>query len=168
MALPAFALGGLQGTSTDAIADAAGISQPYLFRLFGTKKELFLACHRRACDQVMETFRSAAAAVPAKAAPEERLIAMGKAYESLLVDRHLLLFQMQSYVGCADGEIRAAVRRRYSELFSFVERASGAAAEDVLRFFATGMLLNVSAAMGLVAAHPGEPERWATAFREAH
>ena len=42
----AFARGGLHGTSTEEIAEAAGISQPYLFRLFGTKKRLFVATRR--------------------------------------------------------------------------------------------------------------------------
>ena len=38
-----FAEHGYEGTSTEDIARRAGISQPYLFRLFGTKKELFKA-----------------------------------------------------------------------------------------------------------------------------
>ena len=39
----AFADGGYQGTTTQDVADRAGISQPYIFRLFSSKKELFLA-----------------------------------------------------------------------------------------------------------------------------
>ena len=39
-ALVEFAERGLHGASTEAIARRAGISQPYVFRLFGTKKEL--------------------------------------------------------------------------------------------------------------------------------
>ena len=42
-----FAEHGLDGTSTDVIARKAGVSQPYLFRLFGTKKELYLESVRR-------------------------------------------------------------------------------------------------------------------------
>ncbi len=56
----AFAEGGYYGTSTDAIADAAGISQPYLFRLYGTKKELFIAAVRRCFRETLETFQRAA------------------------------------------------------------------------------------------------------------
>ncbi|WP_328393751.1 helix-turn-helix domain-containing protein [Nocardia sp. NBC_00416] len=37
-----FARAGLHGTSTEALARRAGITQTYVFRLFGTKKELFL------------------------------------------------------------------------------------------------------------------------------
>src|SRR5918993_1402289 len=90
-----FAIGGLHGTSTEAIAREAGISQPYLFRLFHTKKELFLACVDRADGKVSEVFRRAAANAP----EGERLQAMGRAYiEELLPDRHAVLMQMQGYV----------------------------------------------------------------------
>ena len=41
-----FAEGGYSGTSTESIARAVGVSQPYLFQLFGTKRELFLAVVR--------------------------------------------------------------------------------------------------------------------------
>ncbi|MGH3145143.1 MAG: TetR/AcrR family transcriptional regulator, partial [Rubrobacter sp.] len=38
-----FAEKGLHGASTEGIAERAGISQPYVFKLFGTKKGLFLS-----------------------------------------------------------------------------------------------------------------------------
>jgi AcrR family transcriptional regulator len=47
IAIEHFAVGGYHGTSTEVIAKEAGISQPYLFRLFRTKRELFLACNTR-------------------------------------------------------------------------------------------------------------------------
>src|ERR1044071_1859804 len=90
-----FAEGGFDGTSTEAIAREAGISQPYLFRLFRTKRELFLACCDRADEQLLAVFREAAAGAPS---PDERLHHMGKAYvEKLLPDRHAILMQMQGY-----------------------------------------------------------------------
>ena len=80
-----FAEGGYHGTSTEAIAREAGISQPYLFRLFRTKKELFLACSDHCFAQVADVFREAVAGVP----EGERMIAMGHAYEQeLLPNRH--------------------------------------------------------------------------------
>src|SRR3954462_6395538 len=76
-----FAEGGYRGTSTEAIAREAGISQPYLFRLFRTKRELFLHCSDDACSPVASVFRRVAAEVP----PPERLKRMGRAYiEELL------------------------------------------------------------------------------------
>src|SRR3954447_4797899 len=90
-----FAEGGYNGTSTEAIAREAGISQPYLFRLFRTKRELFLACSDRACDHVRVLFRRVAAEVP----PGERLERMGRAYiEELLPERSEILMLMQAYV----------------------------------------------------------------------
>ena len=47
-----FAEKGLHGASTDTIARAAGISQPYLFRLFGSKKGLYLATVQRSKDEL--------------------------------------------------------------------------------------------------------------------
>src|ERR1700754_4449626 len=90
IALRHFAEGGYHGTSTEDIAREAGISQPYLFRLFGTKRELFLACLERCFAQITEVFAANA---------QDGLESMGVAYrDQLLPDRHMLLFQMQSYV----------------------------------------------------------------------
>src|SRR3954467_4185853 len=90
-----FAAGGFNGTSTEDIAREAGISQPYLFRLFRTKRELFRACVERCYSGVAQVFAEAAAAAP----DGERLTAMGHAYkERLLPDRTALLFQMQANV----------------------------------------------------------------------
>ncbi|HEY7076178.1 MAG TPA: helix-turn-helix domain-containing protein [Solirubrobacteraceae bacterium] len=159
VAVEHFALGGYHGTSTEAIARDAGISQPYLFRLFGTKKELFLACEDRHHDFLEAVFRRAAAA----AAPEERLEAMGHAYiETLLPDRHALRFQMQSYAACADPDIRAHVRRRYGELVRIVADLGGVSVGEVWNFFATGMLLNVVATLELetIADHDDWARAW--------
>src|SRR3954470_8426090 len=82
-ALEHFAQSGYNGASTDAIARQAGISQPYLFRLFGTKRDLFLACADRSDARIRSTFERAVAGLP----PEERLPAMGQAYVQLLGDR---------------------------------------------------------------------------------
>src|SRR5215210_8960109 len=112
IAIGHFALTGYNGTSTEAIARDAGISQPYLFRLFGTKRELFLACHDVCHDRILETFHAAADGVPR----EERIERMGKAYVEMLRDRTMLLFQMQSYAACGDPEIQAQVRDRYGAL----------------------------------------------------
>src|SRR5215213_9217191 len=84
VAMDRFAQVGYHGPSTEDIAAGAGISQPYLFRLFGTKKALFLACDERACDRVLDAFRRAA-----ENAPGETLEALGRAYmDELLPDRH--------------------------------------------------------------------------------
>src|SRR5919198_2848315 len=149
-----FAQSGFHGTSTERIAERAGVSQPYLFRLFGTKKELFLACVRAGFRTVHETFARAAEGLEG----EEALRAMGQAYVGLLQDRTLLQAQMHSYAAaCGDPEVRDVVRRSFGELVSFVERVSGVEPARLSRFFAHGMLLNVVASMDLL----GSRERWA-------
>ena len=145
-ALEEFALRGLDGASTEAIAAAAGISQPYVFRLFGTKKDLFKAVVARCFRETLELFQRAAEGQRGEAA----LQAMGKAYtEQLLPDRTRLLAQMQAYAACDDADVREVVRNGYGDLVAYVERVSGAQPEKISSFFAKGMLLNVIAAMGL-------------------
>src|SRR5215475_4566343 len=95
-ALEEFAAHGLSGASTEA---KAGISQPYVFRLFGTKKELFKAVISRCFRETLELFQRAAEGKRGEAALE----AMGDAYvNKLLPDRTRLLGQMQAYAACED------------------------------------------------------------------
>jgi AcrR family transcriptional regulator len=146
VALRHFAEGGYHGTSTEVIAKEAGISQPYLFRLFHTKRELFLACNDRACEKVIDAFRRAAASAP----EGERLHAMGHAYvDELLPDRHAILMLMQGYAAVADPGIQEHVRERYGDVVNHVAELSGAGPDEVWTFFATGMLLNIVAALDL-------------------
>jgi AcrR family transcriptional regulator len=151
-----FAEGGYRGTSTEAIAKEAGISQPYLFRLFRTKKELFLACVDRCYASVIQVFTEAAAGVPAP----ERLQAMGRAYvERLLPDRHALLFQMQSYSAVSDPEIQAYVRHGHGELVKTVARLGGVTPLETWEFFANGLLLTLVASLDLEAI--ADSDEWA-------
>jgi AcrR family transcriptional regulator len=161
VAIAEFARTGLHGTSTEKIAAGAEISHPYLFRLFGTKKELFLACLERCHERLREMFTRAAEA----AGDGDRLAAMGRAYVDLLADREMLLLQLQGYAACDDPEVRATASHGYAELWALVERLSGAPEDDVRTFFATGMLLNMAAAMDLpqIAGEPG----WALAHLRA-
>jgi AcrR family transcriptional regulator len=151
-AITEFAAHGLAGTSTEDVARRAGISQPYLFRLFPTKKALFLALVEQCFRRVRDAFTEAAGDRTGEAALE----AMAQAYEVLLEDRTLLLMQMQAYAACADPEIRAATRAGYKKLWELVERITGLPFQIVVDFFAVGMLMNVAAAMDL----PSVDERW--------
>jgi AcrR family transcriptional regulator len=134
------------------VARRAGISQPYLFRLFPTKKALFLALVDRCYLRIEEAFTAAAG----DKTGEEALDAMGDEYERLLDDRTLLLLQMHAYAACEDLEIRAATRAGFKRLWSLAERLSGLPFDRIVAFFAMGMLMNVAAAMDL----PAVDERW--------
>lgn len=158
-ALTVFAERGLEGASTEEIARRAGISQPYVFRLFGTKKELFRAVVARCFRETLELFQRAAEGLRG----EEALQAMGTAYmQMLLSDRTRLRGQMQAYAACGDEDVCAVVRAGFGDLVAYAERVSGLPPEDVSSFFARGMLLNVLSSMNL--SDPSEP--WALRLLE--
>ena len=153
-----FARHGLHGASTDAIARSAGISQPYLFRLFGSKKALFVAVNEQCFQRTLELFRSAASGKSG----QDALDAIGAAYGELIEsDRTMLQGQLQAYAASVvDEEVRETTARGFSRLVDYVETVSGADPRTVARFFAKGMLMNVLAAMDYSIAH--EPkDSWA-------
>jgi AcrR family transcriptional regulator len=158
-AVAEFALHGLHGTSTEMIARRIGISQPYIFRLFPSKKALFLAAIDQCFDRVETAFRNAAreSANPsesnrhAMASPvEARLHEMGHAYLRLMAKRELLLFQMQAYAACSDEDVRRKVKLRWERLMKVTGEISGASGDALTGFFARGMLMNVLASIQLV------------------
>jgi AcrR family transcriptional regulator len=157
-----FAQGGLHGTPVDRIARRVGVAQPYVFSLFGSKKQLFLAAVERGVEFIGETFERAATHFdPATAEPDADVLhAMGASYIELLHTHpdHLMI-QHQMYAACDDAEIRDRVRALYARLVRRVQRlATDAAerhglltptAEQIDEFFRYGMWLNVAAAMGV-------------------
>jgi AcrR family transcriptional regulator len=152
-ALIEFGERGYEGTSTEAIARRAGISQPYLFRLFGTKKDLYLASVSRCYRDTLELFQRAAEGRRG----EEALHAIGEAYmEQLETNRVWLRAQMQGYAASEDPDIRRVVREGFGDLVAYVRRVSGADWPVIWQFFATGMFLNVLASMHV----HDNPEPW--------
>jgi AcrR family transcriptional regulator len=144
-----FAAGGFAGTATEAIARRAGVSQPYLFQLFRTKKELFLATVRDCFVKIAGRFEAAAkAAHVAGLDPDRVLEAMGDAYVAMLkVNRDLLRLQLHAYAACSDPEVQTEVRAQYLELWHTVARVSGADPGALYPWFASGMLINVIASI---------------------
>jgi AcrR family transcriptional regulator len=155
-AIQEFARFGLYGTCVDDIAARVGISQPYIFRLFGTKKELFIAAAGRVCERIERAFGEAV-----KGDPENPLKAMGRAYKPLLASRAELLVLLHAFAASEDNDIRSAVAARYAKVWDFVARSSGATRERVRDFFADGMGMTVGAALGLqhLFAHSNEDEK---------
>jgi AcrR family transcriptional regulator len=147
-----FAHGGLHGTPVDRIARRVGVAQPYVFSLFGSKRELFLAAVERAFGSVAETFSRAAAEYRAAPSPaqEDVLQAMGQAYVEMLGERReVLMLQHQAYAACDEPEIRVRVRGLYADLVARAKELSDADTERLDEFFRYGMWLNVAAALGV-------------------
>jgi AcrR family transcriptional regulator len=144
-ALTAFAEGGYAGTSTDQVARAAGVSQPYVVRLFGSKQQLFLELYRGVAERIVHTLRDAVAAL---ATGEQSVASAGAAYVELMGDRTLLRVLMHGFVAGGDPEIGRIARTALGEVFAVVRAGmpgdDPAAQEDAARdFVAVGMLINV-------------------------
>jgi AcrR family transcriptional regulator len=145
-AVKEFAANGFHATSTTVIAKRAGISQPYVYALFPSKQDLFLAANERVVERIRGAFAEAARGLND---PADRLGAMGEAYLGFLEDRDEIMFQHQANAAARDPGLREPVRREFMRLIDDVARLSGAPDEDVWNFMAKGMLLNVIAALDL-------------------
>ena len=152
-----FASHGLHGASTEAIARQAGITQTYVFRMFGTKKALFLEVVCEAFERVIAAMLTAARGK----AGLDALARMGAAYYDLLADRTALLLQLQGFAACGDDEVRDAVRVQMARMWGVVADATGLDPVTVKAFLAFGMLLNNGAALEVTSVD----EAWANGVR---
>lgn len=142
-----FAQHGLHGISAEVVARRAGISHAYVFRLFGTKRELFLEVVRRAFARMTDALREAAG----HATGYEALARMGSAYDAMLADRTMLLLHLQAFAACGDEHVRSDVRAEFGRMWQTVSDATGLEAVQIKTFMAFGMLLNTNAALDLAA-----------------
>ncbi len=137
-----FAKHGLHGASIEAVARTAGITQAYVFRMFGTKKALFLELVGAAFDRLRTGMADAAGDADGLAA----LALMGSRYYESLADRTTLMLQLQGFAACGDHEVRDLVRSRVAHLWDTVA-ATGLDPVALKSFLAFGMLLNNAAAV---------------------
>ncbi|HVX33099.1 MAG TPA: TetR/AcrR family transcriptional regulator [Solirubrobacterales bacterium] len=149
-----FAHGGLPGTKVAAIAADVGVAQPYVFSLFPTKRDLFLAAVDRCFEKVAALFEQAAADFDRdgpREPDEDKLNAIGHAYTDAIGDNpDQLLLQLQAYAACGDDPgIQSAVRHNYAELVQQARELTGADDERLDGFFQMGMWCNVAAALGI-------------------
>lgn len=138
---------GMHATSTEVIAERAGISQPYLFRLFGTKTDLITAAIEHHTDGLRAVFRDAVENCPAGLTP---LAAMGVAYLELLQDDpNDLRCQLHTWAAASDPAIKEVAQRTYRAVWDEVAELSGESPAEVRRFMSYGMLLTVLGALDL-------------------
>ncbi|MET7601348.1 helix-turn-helix domain-containing protein [Streptomyces avermitilis] len=155
-AMSEFGRGGYYGTSTEAIAKRVGVSQPYLFRLFPSKRAIFLAAAERCMEDTRRTFEEAAEGLRG----EEALHSMANAYTRVIAERpEQLLMQMQMYVASAaaeeagEHELGEAVRAGWMRLWDTVHLPLGGDKDETTTFMAYGMLVNCLVAMGFPPDH---------------
>ncbi|MGH3560678.1 MAG: TetR/AcrR family transcriptional regulator [Mycobacterium sp.] len=148
-ATAAFAAGGYAGTTTDQVARRANVSQPYVLRLFGSKRDLFLAVAQNACDHVQQAFRASVANLPDAADHTRRLAALAEAYLKLARDRDQLLVMMHAFLAASDPVIGPAIRATMLDVYRLVCALGHANPAQARDFLARGMLINTLVALDM-------------------
>lgn len=150
-AIRAFSATGYAGTSTDDIARAAGVSQPYVIRLFGSKQRLFVAGVEYAARQIEQTFRDSGAT---------DLEGLAAAYNTLLDRYELLGMLLHGFAASNDPEIGALVRDCLGRIYELVAELTGAEPREAADFLATGIFLTVLASMRVIGPEAVKPTPW--------
>ena len=138
-ALAVFGDFGYVGATTDQVARAAGVSQPYVVRMFGSKERLFLETLELAVVRLRAVFRAAIADTDNPATLQERV---GRAYVGLVSDRGLLLTMMHAFVLGSDPVIGRASRNCFLGVYQLLRDEAGFSPEEAHGFLAQGMLIN--------------------------
>src|SRR6266536_5250304 len=126
-AVSAFSLGGYAGTTTDQVARLAGVSQPYVIRLFGTKQQLFLAALESVCDRLEQAVRDAAERDPT-------LISLSSRFETMLSEEEVLRILLHGCSASAEPAIGDVVRERFARVFRMVRDLTGASPAQAREF----------------------------------
>ncbi len=162
-----FATFGLYGASTEAIAARAGISQPYVSRLFGTKKALFLAAVERVTEQILDRWTEGLDVHGdevgfKQATPAQKLGVLGEQYIRLVKEVHGLRLVLQSFSSAEDPDVRTVVHASMKRLYTFVAKQTGASPGEIQQFWAHGMMLTVAASIRAI--NESDSEMWARTF----
>jgi AcrR family transcriptional regulator len=158
-AVEEFAAHGYENATTAGIAARAGISQPYVFRFFPRKKDLYIAVIDRSASRILHSWETAAP-LPG----ESRLQTLGRAYVETIPERRKeLMVKFGAYAFAHDPEIAAAARHQLARTYRYValqaERdGSERPYEDAVEFVGRGFFIYGAMASGLESALT--PEEW--------
>jgi len=153
-AVTAFADGGYAGTTTYQVAQLAGVSQPYVQRLFGTKRELFLAALAHATDLLEQRFRHLMAGPPGDdSGPSVRC--------GTIADLELIRMLLHGFTAGADPDLGPAVRDCLGRIYRTVRALAGADEAEARSILAHGTLLALLGAMRIVGPDAVPREPWA-------
>lgn len=144
VAIPRFARLGLYGASTLEIAAAAGISEAYLFRLFGTKRALFLAALAEVCQRILSTLRAAVEQAP----PESHHAALHAAWFQMKPPREDLWLIQQAFAAAHDPEVQATTRQQMQNLIDYLVEV-GESQEAIQRLLGDGLLATIAITLDL-------------------
>jgi TetR/AcrR family transcriptional regulator len=137
---------GYYGTTTAQIAREAGVSQPYVIQVFGTKQQLFLEVIQRALDAILDSFRAVLPDEPGSTLSHR----LGMAYVDLAANHGLLLSLMHAFVLGRDPVIGKAARDGFMKVYKFLRVEGGFPAADAQQFLSGGMLINTLVGLRMV------------------
>lgn len=140
-----FGMYGYHGGSTERIAKAAEISQPYVLRLFGTKLKLFVATLEHVCETVLRAWQQALEGSTAQG--WEALMLLGQSYSQGEDTAIRFRMIMQGAAAASTSEIEVAINTHMDRLWNWVKTATNASDADVQRFWAFGMMQTVGISM---------------------
>ena len=136
----------MRGGSVEDMAEKVGVSQPYVYRLFGTKKDLFLAAAGHVRGRVLDTFGEEARS----GSEDDALEAMGQSYNLEFFRREEMKLLLQGFAASEDPDIKEAMVSGFAEIWGFVQEATNSSDEETWNFMAAGMMLTVDAAIDLM------------------
>ncbi|MEO3876453.1 TetR/AcrR family transcriptional regulator [Nonomuraea sp. B12E4] len=140
-----FADHGLMTASIQQVADEIGVSQPYVFRLFGSKHAFFLACLDEMERQMLELIRQAAAT-----SPDDPLSAMRAGFREMLADGFITGLWLQACAAARrDETVAARCRAVISAVLEELTRLTGAGTDGLARNLADGVLVVILQAVGV-------------------
>jgi AcrR family transcriptional regulator len=146
---------GYNGTTTDQVAQAAGISQPYVVRMFGTKEKLFLEVLQRALDTLFVAFREALPDPGDGTALQQRL---GSAFVDLVAKVGVHRTLLHAFTSGNDPVIGAAARSGFVGIYRFLRDEAGFSPDDISTFLGHGMLLSVLLGIEMPSVWGTDPE----------
>jgi len=143
-----FAAQGYYKTTTAHVAEAVGVTQPYVFHFFKSKELLYLAVLERAYDRMVRVFNQV------EAPPERLCAAMGDAFSELLMTHRnemLLLMQCSS---APEPNIKEFANKRFAQIHEmaknrFTEEGIPNASHEATLFIAKGLIISLSAVLEL-------------------
>jgi AcrR family transcriptional regulator len=157
-ALAVFGTRGYEGATTDEVARAAGVSQPYVVRLFGSKENLFLAAIGDALTRLLAAFRAALAEDDGEGDGPTAAKRIGQAYVDLIEVRGLHQTLAHAYLLGSNPVIGAAARRGFASVWRFFRDEMGLSADEARAFMAEGMLISTMIGLRIVDDYGSDPQ----------
>lgn len=138
-----FASQGYYKTTTAHVAEAVGVTQPYVFHFFKTKEQLYLAVLEQAFLRMQFEFNRV------EASADQLVKVMGSAFNDLLsTHRNEMLLLMQCFTTPEPG-VRELTKRRFAEVHETVKQRFESAgvprpAYEANVFISCGLILTMS------------------------